>query len=99
MYIEVVETIHSDTRPDKTVFRITDKGRAYFQKLLLDRFKEEVPLFHLMYNALVFAGKGEREKIAAILRERVTEAEHQVNPLLSDLLRAQGNRSPERIAI
>ncbi|WP_410769955.1 PadR family transcriptional regulator [Fontibacillus sp. BL9] len=78
-YIEAVETIHSDTRPDKTVFRITDKGRAYFQKLLLDRFKEDVPLFHPMHIALVFAGKGDREKIAAILRERVREAEHQVN--------------------
>lgn len=78
-YIEAVETIQSDTRPDKTVYRITDKGRTYFHKLLLDRFKEEEPPFHPMYIALGFAGKGDNEKIAAILRDRVREAEHHVN--------------------
>lgn len=78
-YIEPVETIHSDNRPDKTVFRITEKGKVYFQKLLLDRFKEEEPAYHPMYIALVFAGKGNRDQITSILKDRVCEAEHQVN--------------------
>ncbi|GGH13540.1 PadR family transcriptional regulator [Paenibacillus segetis] len=78
-YIEVLETISSSNRPDKTVYRITDKGKDHFQKLLLDKIKVIEPVYHSMYIALVFADKGDQEKIASLLRERVKEAEHHVN--------------------
>lgn len=78
-YIEAVETIQSMNRPDKTVFRVTDKGRAYFHKLLIDRFKDAAPLYHPMHIALVFAGKGDQQVIAKVLRERIQATEHLVN--------------------
>ncbi|WP_068615506.1 PadR family transcriptional regulator [Paenibacillus tuaregi] len=80
-YIEAVEVIKSDNRPDKTVYRITDQGRDYFEKLLLSKFQEIEPVYHSLYIALAFAGKGDQKKIASILQSRVEEAEHQVNYL------------------
>ncbi|MGG6314565.1 PadR family transcriptional regulator [Paenibacillus macerans] len=78
-HIEAVETIQSSSRPDKTVYRITGKGRDYFHKLLLDRFQEDNPDYHPLHAALVFAGRGDQGKIAAVLQERIREAEHRVN--------------------
>ncbi|MNO57904.1 Transcriptional regulator PadR-like family protein [compost metagenome] len=78
-YIEAVETIRSENRPDKTVFRITDKGRDYFHKLLIERLKDMEPPYHPMHIALVFAGKGDQGVIAQVLRERIQNTEHTVN--------------------
>ncbi|MNZ53310.1 Transcriptional regulator PadR-like family protein [compost metagenome] len=78
-YIEAVETIRSENRPDKTVFRITDKGRTYFHKLLIERLRDTEPPYHPMYIALVFAGKGDQRDIAQVLKERIQDTEHMVN--------------------
>ncbi|RUT46383.1 PadR family transcriptional regulator [Paenibacillus anaericanus] len=78
-HIVAMETISSNSRPDKTIYQITDKGKEYFQKLLLDKFKDIEPLYHPMYMALAFASKGDQVKIASLLRDRVKEVEHQVN--------------------
>ncbi|SDF91870.1 Transcriptional regulator PadR-like family protein [Fontibacillus panacisegetis] len=78
-YIEAVETIRSENRPDKTVFRITDKGRTYFHKLLIERLRDTEPPYHPMYIALVFAGKGDQLDIAQVLKERIQDTEHMVN--------------------
>ncbi|MNI49178.1 Transcriptional regulator PadR-like family protein [compost metagenome] len=78
-YIEAVETIRSENRPDKTVFRITDKGKVYFQKLLLERLKDTQPPYHPMYIALAFAGKGNQQDIAKVLKQRIQDTEHLVN--------------------
>lgn len=80
-YIETVEVIRSDNRPDKTVYKITDSGRRYFEQLLLGKFEEIEPVYHSLYIALAFAGNGDQKKIASILKTRVQEAEHQVNYL------------------
>lgn len=77
-YIEAVMTIQDDLGPEKTVYQITAGGKAYFQHLLLDRFREAAYDNHPLYIALVFAGKGDQEQIAAILRERIGEAEKHV---------------------
>ena len=78
-YIEAVKSIHNSGRPDKTVYRITDKGRGYFHKLLIDRFQENVSGYHPLHVALAFARYGDRDKVAALLQARIREAEHQVN--------------------
>lgn len=77
--IEAVETIYGEGRPDKTVYRITDKGREYFQKLLIERFQEEVSAYHPLHVALAFARHGDREKLIAMLQDRIRNAEHEVN--------------------
>ncbi|MBP2000519.1 DNA-binding PadR family transcriptional regulator [Paenibacillus shirakamiensis] len=78
-YLEVVEVIKSDKRPDKTVYHITDTGIAYFEELLMQQFEMMEPVYHPMYIALAFAKYGDQKKIAAVLKERVRKTEHQVN--------------------
>ncbi|GGA28017.1 PadR family transcriptional regulator [Paenibacillus physcomitrellae] len=80
-YIEAVEVIKSDNRPDKTVYQITDKGKAYFEKLLLSMLEEIEPIHTPIKMALAFAWKGDQAKMADVLKKRVVEAEHQVNYL------------------
>lgn len=78
-YIEAVEVISSTNRPDKTVYRITEKGRSYFEKLLLSLLENSDPVYLPMYTALAFAKNADQAKMAAILAKRVEEVEHQVN--------------------
>ena len=89
-YIEAVETIHSTSKPDKTVYRITDSGKEHFHKLLLDRFKEDAPVYNPLHIVLVFASRGDQEKIAEILRERIREVEFQVDFSLNVYKEHQG---------
>lgn len=78
-FIEAVETIKSCNRPDKTVYRITELGKEHFEKLLLEMFAEIEPVYNPLYTALAFAWKADQVKMADVLKQRVAEAEHQVN--------------------
>ena len=77
-YIEAVETIQSDSRPDKTIYRITDAGR----KLLSNRrkkFRDIEPVHHPLYIAPPFSRHADPAVLAPILQSRIREAEHRVN--------------------
>jgi len=82
-YIEEVQVIKSDKRPDKTIYRITAQGQDYFEKMLLDMLQQIEPMYTANKMALSFAEKGDSIKIAEVLKKRVTEAEHQVHELYS----------------
>ncbi|WP_138494251.1 PadR family transcriptional regulator [Paenibacillus pinistramenti] len=79
--IEAVEVIKSENRPDKTVYHITDKGKACFDNMLLSMLEEIEPIHTPIKMALSFAWKGDQSKMADVLKNRVQEAEHQVNYL------------------
>ena len=74
-YIEVMDTLKDSNRPDKTVYRISDKGKSYFQTLLLEKFSESTPLYHPVYAALPFARHGDPSQIAEILEKRIEQCE------------------------
>ncbi|MFH0070859.1 PadR family transcriptional regulator, partial [Peribacillus sp. NPDC056705] len=78
-YIEAVETIQSDSRPDKTIYRITDHGRQLFEQLLLKKFRDIEPVHHPLYIALPFSRHAEPDVLAPILLGRIRDAEHRVN--------------------
>jgi len=80
-YIESVHVIKSDARPDKTIYRITDQGKLYFEQMLLDMLQQIDPMYTASKMALSFANKGDPNKIADVLKKRVEEAKHQVNDL------------------
>lgn len=74
-FIEVTDIIRDTNRPDKTIYRITEKGREEFNKLLLEQFSFVDYFFHPMYAALLFAQYGDNEKIAAVLDDRIKKVE------------------------
>lgn len=78
-YIEAVETIQSDSRPDKTIYRITESGRKLFEQLLLKKFRDIEPVHHPLYMALPFSRHADPAVLAPILQTRIREAEHRVN--------------------
>ena len=78
-YIEAVETIRSNDRPDKTIYRITDKGKALFEQLILQQIKKVELVFHPLYMALALSRHIDQDKVQKELQERIREIEHQVN--------------------
>ncbi|HEU4964090.1 MAG TPA: PadR family transcriptional regulator [Bacilli bacterium] len=52
--IEVREVIHEEKRPDKTIYRITDKGRQRFRELLQKQLFADTKLYHPLYPPLMF---------------------------------------------
>jgi DNA-binding PadR family transcriptional regulator len=77
--IEEVEVITSRDRPDKTIYRITDKGRILFEQLVLQQFKKNEVLYHPLYLALALSRHVDQSKIEKLLEERIRDTEHQVN--------------------
>lgn len=78
-YIEAVQTIQSDSRPDKTIYRITESGRKLFEQLLLKKFRDIEPVHHPLYMALPFSRHADPAVLAPILQTRIREAERRVN--------------------
>jgi DNA-binding PadR family transcriptional regulator len=76
--IEVVEVVKEASRPDKTIYRITAKGREQFQELLLQQFREKKVIQHPLYVALPFAAHGDQSRIAEALETKLAEAEQRV---------------------
>ncbi|OKQ00092.1 PadR family transcriptional regulator [Paenibacillus sp. P46E] len=78
-HIEAVEVIHSSDRPDKTIYRITDKGKVLFEQLILQQIKKTDLVYHPLYTALAFSRHIDQSKVEKLLEERIRETEHQVN--------------------
>ena len=60
---------------ERTIYTLTDSGRARFQTLLLERFADRSHSMHPLYPALLFMHLGDLDQIAALLRQRLAELE------------------------
>lgn len=71
--IEVAETIPvaGDNRPDKTVYRITDKGRASFLDMLYGQMEQNVYPQHPMFMALPFAHHADNDHLEEIITKQL----------------------------
>ncbi|MHA6532256.1 PadR family transcriptional regulator [Paenibacillus sp. BAC0078] len=78
-HIEAVEVIRSSDRPDKTIYRITDKGKALFEQLIMQQIKKTDLIYQPLYTALSFSRHIDQSKVERLLEERIRETEHQVN--------------------
>ncbi|MBX7223371.1 MAG: PadR family transcriptional regulator [Blastocatellia bacterium] len=61
--------------PERTVYGITEAGRAHFQKLLLERFSDPSPVAHPLYPPLLFLHLADLPQVLKILRERLARME------------------------
>lgn len=69
-YIEPVETIHEQKRPDKTIYSITKSGRDYLQEELYSCFKKNAEIADL-YIAIYFLDFINIKKAAMIFEETI----------------------------
>src|SRR6476620_8874370 len=60
---------------ERTIYRITSKGRRRFQELLLERFQEEGTVAQTIYPALLFLDLADLPAVAELLRERLRQTE------------------------
>lgn len=80
-FIEVVEIIKEDKRPDKTVYRITDAGKMKFQDLLLEQFSQEEQYYDPLYSAVMFARFGDKRKIEETISRKVNYVRKKIKVL------------------
>jgi DNA-binding PadR family transcriptional regulator len=60
---------------ERTIYRITSRGRRRFQELLLERFEEQGTVAQTIYPALLFLDLAELPAVAELLRERLRQTE------------------------
>jgi DNA-binding PadR family transcriptional regulator len=60
---------------ERTIYRITSRGRRRFQELLLERFQEKGTVAQTIYPALLFLDLADLPTVAELLRERLRQTE------------------------
>jgi DNA-binding PadR family transcriptional regulator len=60
---------------ERTIYRITSRGRRRFQELLLERFQEQGTVAQTIYPVLLFLDLAELPAVAELLRERLRQTE------------------------
>ncbi|MDQ1912155.1 PadR family transcriptional regulator [Paenibacillus sp. GD4] len=81
--VAIVETVSTGGRPDRTIYTITEKGKAIFQELLLEKFATEEKVYHPMYAALAFARYADPERVQDILQAKVEKQREHVRHMRS----------------
>lgn len=81
--IEAAEVIPvpGDNRPDKTIYRITARGREAFLDLLYEQFGQAQPPIHPFFPGLPFVRHGESAKIADLTRRQLEACECRIERL------------------
>ncbi|MCR2806246.1 PadR family transcriptional regulator [Paenibacillus soyae] len=71
-FIEAAEIIRNsgDSRPDKTVYRITEEGRAAFLELLDKQMSQTAFPQHPIFAALPFLARGDRDQTRIHLKKQ-----------------------------
>jgi DNA-binding PadR family transcriptional regulator len=93
--VEVAEVIPvpGSHRPDKTVYRITEAGKAAFLDLLYKQLEEPYFPQHPMMAALTFARFADQRRIADIAERQLAECERRIEHL-REVLRVKGAIMP-----
>jgi len=80
-YIEAINIISENNRPEKTVYSITESGKKLFHKLLLQQLEEQPKLDHPMFVSLIFAQYGDQQQIAQIIERKIKIWEKQLEEI------------------
>lgn len=92
--IEVREIVTDQSRPDKTIYSITEAGKEAFQKLLRKQINTELTHFHPMYTALAFIHHGDGTMVQEALTERLEYTKMQLE-MLERVYNLYGIHSPK----
>lgn len=69
-YIEAVEVVHEDHRPDKTLYAITDLGRKALEEKIYNSFKN-ISNVRELYVSIYFLKYVDPQKVAFILEDQI----------------------------
>ena len=65
----------------RTIYRITPKGKAEFQKLLHRQFEEEGPVSQTLYGALLFLHLSDLAVVEDLIRRRIERLDELIDKL------------------
>ncbi len=65
----------------RTIYRITDDGRAEFRKALHRQFEAEGPVSQTLYGALLFLHLADPEAVRSSLQRRITKLDELISKL------------------
>ncbi|MCD7035885.1 PadR family transcriptional regulator [Metabacillus sp. GX 13764] len=70
-FVKVVDVIRDNSRPERTVYSITDSGRREFEKLYFQQLMKKEHMERPIFAVLSFAGYIDQEKLSqALLRKK-----------------------------
>jgi Predicted transcriptional regulators len=78
--IEAAEivAVPGENRPDKTIYRITESGKAVFDKLLYEQLNQVSYPQHPMFLTLPFIRYGSQEQVEQLLLKQLAACEERV---------------------
>ncbi|MED2800910.1 PadR family transcriptional regulator [Bacillus thuringiensis] len=72
-FIEVVDIIRNEQRPERTIYGITKSGKQEFEHLLLEQMIKKEDMHRPIYEALLFAQYGEGQLILEQLKTKISQ--------------------------
>ncbi|SFT07249.1 PadR family transcriptional regulator [Paenibacillus sp. BC26] len=88
-----VVSVPGENRPDKTIYRITDSGRAAFQELLNAQFKQISYPQHPLFLAMAFVRHGDPKKVEANIVKQLEACQSRIERMHA-VLQLKGNFLP-----
>ncbi|WP_159458327.1 PadR family transcriptional regulator [Listeria sp. ILCC797] len=95
-YISVAKVVENEKTPTKTVYAITEKGRAQIEKELYKLFKKDILSYKTLYPALLFSDYADKYKLLFYLNERKNAVSRELE--LSHERAADKTANPENAA-
>ncbi|RDI43156.1 PadR family transcriptional regulator [Falsibacillus pallidus] len=80
-FIEVAEVVKDTNRPDKTIYRITSKGKAEFEFILMKQLGQKEQISKPIYAALSFANYANPEQVKERLIKKIRDTEDFLNKI------------------
>jgi DNA-binding PadR family transcriptional regulator len=68
--ISITHIVRDTNRPEKTIFHITEEGKALFHTLLLKQFEAKNQIYKPIYSALSFAHFSDEQALVPILEKK-----------------------------
>lgn len=65
----------------RTIYRITEKGKAQFRDLLHGQFEQEGPVSQTLYGALLFLHLCDQEIVEGLIRKKIVSLDRQIAKL------------------
>ncbi|SEO54732.1 PadR family transcriptional regulator [Paenibacillus sp. OV219] len=85
-----VVSVPGDNRPDKTIYRITDAGKASFQDLLHAEFKQNSYPQHPVFLTMPFIRHGDPAKVEALIVIQLADCEARIERMTAVLQLKEG---------
>ncbi|REE67672.1 PadR family transcriptional regulator [Paenibacillus taihuensis] len=85
-----VVSVPGDNRPDKTIYRITEAGKASFQDLLHAEFKQNSYPQHPLFLTMPFIRHGDPVKVEALIVKQLADCEARIERMIAVLQLKEG---------